>query len=173
MDPNSKRVQVTKNEIAKNIPANIVEGLGIVITAKNYVVGNLGTGHWFQLREKYCFTGTVNMLVDCNSCGGRKVQKLRTFYKIDINGEEFLIDKRYIVEYNQLIDNTVANKTIYESALAPDIFYPEGNDYAKQTEQITGAKFSPGANYRPDPTIQDQFQTIDKSAGTNSKDEAV
>lgn len=172
-DPNSKRYQVTKNEEAIGLPCAVINGLGIVITSKNYVIGSNGTGHWFQLREKYCFAGTVRKLVSCSECGPGNLQKLVTYYKVEIDGEEFLVDKEYVVEYNQPIDNSVANKIIYENSLAPEIFYPENNDYVKQTEQITGAKNKTTADYRNEETTDTSFKIIDKSVGSNTPDEEV
>lgn len=170
-DPNSNRIRIIENETAKNIPCNVIHGLGVVITAKNYVVGNNGTGHWFLLREKYCFTGTVRQLVKCNECGPGASERLATYYKIDIDGEEFLVDKDFVVEYNQPIDNSVANKGIYEENLKPDIFYPENNDYVKQTEQITGIKNKTTADYRDGEDTDVDYKTIDKSVGQNKNEE--
>jgi hypothetical protein len=169
-DPNNKRTRVIANEKATGIACNVINGIGIVITAKNYVIGANGTGHWFQLREKYCFTGTVRRIVSCSECSPNGAQKLVTFYQVDINGEEFLIDKEYVVEYNQPIDNAVANKTIYENALSPEIYYPENNDYVKQTEKITGVKTKTTADYRDEVEGTD-YKTIDKSVGQNNNEE--
>jgi len=172
-DQNRNRIQVTKNEVAKNIPCNIIEGLGIVITQKNEVIGSNGTSHWFLLREKYCFTGIVRMLVKCQECGPGTSEKLVPFYKVDIDGEEFLVNKDYVVEYNQPIDNSVANKTIYENDLDPDIFYPKDNDYVKQTEEITGVKNKTTADYRDDTIIDESYKTIDKSVGSTTTNETT
>ena len=113
MDQNPNRDQVSINETARNILPEIVNGEGIVITEKNYVVGSNGTGHWFQLREKYCYTGPIRQLVNCKDCSNNSTRRIGTFYQITIDNEIFLIDKNHCVEYNQPIDNSVANKGRY------------------------------------------------------------
>ena len=179
MEQSNITKKVDANQKARGLDKQLVVGDGVVITAKNYVVGSNGTGHWFQLREKYCFTGTLRKLVECRSCNKDTiVQKLKIFYKIDIDGEEFEVCKDYLVEYNQPIDNTVANKGVYEDWLQPKIVYPDNNDYVKATEEITGMKNKTSPDYRDDSVEtetnkQNQFKTIEKSVSTNSINETI
>ena len=176
--PNDRRKQVVANQEAKGIPCNVVNGEGIVITTKNYVVGSLSTGHWFLFREKYCYTRKIRRLVKCQGCNQGTAEKLVTFYEVDINGEIFFVDAEYAVEYNQPIDNAVANKGVYEENLKPEIFYPENNDYVKQTEKITQMKNKTTPDYAGDSidlqtNSEKRYETIDKSVGSNTTDEEV
>lgn len=166
------REQVCRNERMRDIPSDIINGDGIVITERHYVKGNNGGHHWFQLREKYCHNGIIRQMGRCNDCDKDSPLRLQTYYQVEIFGEIFLVNKDMCVEYNQPIDNAVANKTKYESMLQPDIHYPEGNDYVKQTEEITGMKVTTGQDYDHslDVLLEREItsKTIRKDTGTNA-----